>query len=230
MTFGQFLFDAWLARQQPVHRLVEFAFLSGIEMEKIAEAAVECVGVESTSGGKFGGRIEDTGGDHSNDEIARAAGKRIEDGIQMEIAQGAEHGSHMAMRERAGDEERVRQCSAGGGQGAGQSESESIDLMGWEMGKVCEGAGLDLTVVAVGFAEEDGGRGVTVGYGGDVHAYRISPNKGNSKGAISSYMPTLYCQKLNYLNESKRVHPIGRKNFGLGERSPGIHHDRLQAL
>src|SRR5450432_2180356 len=98
MTFGQFLFDAWLARQQPVHRLVEFSFVSGIEMEKIAEAAVECVGVESTSGGKFGGWIEDASGDHGDDEISRAARKRIENGIQLEIAQAAEHGSNMAMR------------------------------------------------------------------------------------------------------------------------------------
>src|SRR5450432_2817136 len=174
MTFGQLLFDAWLARQQPIHGVVEFAFLSGIEMEKIAEAAVECVGVESTSGSKFGGRIEDAGRDHSDDEIAWAAGSRIENGIQLEIAQAAEHGSDMAMRERAGDDERVRQWSAGGRQGAGQGESESFDLMGWEMGEVRESAGFDLAVVAVGFAEEDGGRGVAIGYGGNVHAYMLS--------------------------------------------------------
>jgi hypothetical protein len=42
------------------------------------------------------------------------------------------------------------------------------------MGDVGEGAGLDVAVFAVGFAEEDGGRGVAVGDGGHVHAYIIS--------------------------------------------------------
>ena len=36
--------------------------------------------------------------------------------------------------------------------------------------------GLDFAVLAVGFAKEDGGGRVTVGYGGDVHAYIISIN------------------------------------------------------
>jgi hypothetical protein len=41
------------------------------------------------------------------------------------------------------------------------------------MSDVGDGARLDFAVEAIGFAEEDGGRGVAVGYGGDVHAYRI---------------------------------------------------------
>jgi hypothetical protein len=43
-----------------------------------------------------------------------------------------------------------------------------------EMRKIGESPGLDFAVVAEGFAEEDGGRGVAIGYGGDVHAYTIS--------------------------------------------------------
>jgi hypothetical protein len=42
-----------------------------------------------------------------------------------------------------------------------------------EMSDVGDGASLDFTVEAVGFAEEDGGRRVAIGHGGDVHAYTI---------------------------------------------------------
>jgi hypothetical protein len=41
------------------------------------------------------------------------------------------------------------------------------------MGEIGEGAVADLAVAAEGLAEEDGGRGVAVGDGGDVHAYII---------------------------------------------------------
>ena len=41
------------------------------------------------------------------------------------------------------------------------------------MGDIGEGASLDFAVLTVGFAQEDGGRGVAVGDGGDVHAYII---------------------------------------------------------
>jgi hypothetical protein len=37
-----------------------------------------------------------------------------------------------------------------------------------EMRDVGDGAGLDFAVEAIGLAEEKGGRGVAVGYGGDL--------------------------------------------------------------
>jgi hypothetical protein len=41
------------------------------------------------------------------------------------------------------------------------------------MGDVGDGASLDFAFKTIGFAEEDGGRGVAVRYGGNVHAYII---------------------------------------------------------
>jgi hypothetical protein len=38
-----------------------------------------------------------------------------------------------------------------------------------EMRDVGDGASLDFAVEAIGLAEEKGGRGVAVGYGGDLH-------------------------------------------------------------
>jgi hypothetical protein len=42
------------------------------------------------------------------------------------------------------------------------------------VGEVGEGAVLDLAVLAEGFPEEDRGRGVAVGNGGDIHDFYIS--------------------------------------------------------
>jgi len=86
VAFGQLLLDARLPWQQPVHGLVEFSLVGGIDLEQLAETAVESVGVKTASGGEFGGRVEDAGEDHGEDEIALAAGTRIEDGIQLEVA------------------------------------------------------------------------------------------------------------------------------------------------
>jgi hypothetical protein len=42
------------------------------------------------------------------------------------------------------------------------------------VGEVGQGAVLNLAVVAKGFPEEDGGRGVAVGDGRDIHDFYIS--------------------------------------------------------
>ena len=45
--------------------------------------------------------------------------------------------------------------------------------MGAEMSDVGEGAGFDSPAFAIGFAEEDGGRGVAIGDRRHVHVYNI---------------------------------------------------------
>jgi hypothetical protein len=79
----------------------------------------------------------------------------------------------MTVRQGTRDVEGLWQRGGGDSQRAGQRQAESFNLMRGEMRDVGDGASLDLAVEAVGFAEEDGGRGVAIGYGGDVHAYII---------------------------------------------------------
>ena len=143
-------------------------------MEDLTETVVEGVAVKPASSGEFGSRLDDAGNDHGDDEIALAAGKRIEDGIQMQVAQATEYGGDMAVRQRTGDVEGLRQRSRGDSQRAGQCRAEGVNLMRGEMSDIGDGASFDFAVEAIGFAEEDGGRGVAVGHGGDVHAYIIT--------------------------------------------------------
>src|SRR5260370_11530394 len=125
---------------------------------------------------QFGGRVDDAGYDHGDDEIALWAGRGVEDGIQVQVAQATENCGDVAMRKGSSDEEGILQRRRRRSGRAGQDQAEGLDLMGGEMRDVGNGAGLDFAVLAVGFAEEDGGRRVAVGHGGDVHAYTIQIN------------------------------------------------------
>ena len=73
------------------------------------------------------------------------------------------------------------------------------------MREVGQGACFDLAVFTVGFAEEDGGRGVAIGHGGHVHAYMIWQHMPKCKRNLSIYMLTKRSRK--YLN------PLGTKDF-----------------
>ena len=171
VTFGEFPLDAGLLGEQPVHSLVEFGLIGGIHMEQLAETAVEGVGVKAASGSEFGCGVDDAGHDHSNDEIAVVAGKGVENGVELEVTEAVEDGHGVTVRKRAGNDKGLGQGRASRSERAGQSGTEGIDLMRAQVRDVGDGTGLDLAVEAEGFTEEDGGWGIAVGYGGDIHAY-----------------------------------------------------------
>jgi len=131
--------------------------------------------MEAASGGEFGGGIEDAGGDHGNGEIALTAGTGIENSGELKFAQGAEDGGHVTVRAGTFDEEGVWQGQPGSGDSAGKRGAKSIDLSGTEMRDVGDGAGSDLAVFPIGFAQENSGGRVAVRDLRYVHAYIISP-------------------------------------------------------
>jgi hypothetical protein len=92
----------------------------------------------------------------------------------MQVAQATEYGGDMAVRQRTGDVEGLRQRGRGDSQRAGQCRAEGVQLIRGEMSDIGNGASFDFAVEAIGFAEEDGGRGVAVRHGGDIHAYIIA--------------------------------------------------------
>ena len=150
-------------------------------MEHLTETVMERIGVKAASGSQLGGRIDDAGNDHGNDEIALTAGSRVEDGIQFQFVQATQDRGDMAVRKGAGDVKGLRQRRRGSGQRTGQGQAEGFDLMRGEMSDVGNGATFDFAALAIGFAEENSGRGVAVGYGGDVHAYIMWPIQQYSK-------------------------------------------------
>jgi hypothetical protein len=96
----------------------------------------------------------------------------IEEAMEMQLVKGAEDGGDMAVRARTDNVEGLRQRGTEGS-GALQDGAQGIDF-GWgPVGEIGDGAVVDLAVFAEAFAEEDGGRGVAIGDGGDVHVDRI---------------------------------------------------------
>jgi hypothetical protein len=76
-------------------------------VEEFAEATVESIGVKPASGSEFGGGIKNAGDDHGEHQIALTAGRGVEDSVELEVTEGAEHGGDMAMGAGASDEEGV---------------------------------------------------------------------------------------------------------------------------
>ncbi len=129
--------------------------------------------MKAASGGEFGARLDDARHDHGDDEVAPPAGGRIEEGIQLQVAEATQDCGDVAVRQRADDAETIRQSGGGDSRRTGEGEAEGFHLTSPEMSNVGQGTGFDFTVLAIGFTEEDGGRGIAVGDGGHVHAYII---------------------------------------------------------
>src|SRR2546426_7906599 len=121
----------------------------------------------------------------------------------------------MTVRQGSGDEEGLGQRGGGGGQRAGQCQAESVHLLRGEMSDVGDGASLDFSVEAVGFTEEDGGRGVAIGYGGDVHAYIIRQFIALYKHYIIRLHAYIICPKNSYCHQNKEISRFSGQNFGL---------------
>ncbi len=65
-----------------------------------------------------------------------------------------------------------------------QGAPEGFEAGRGPLGKIGEGTILDLAVVAEGFAEKEGGRGVAVGDGGNIHDFCISRSSSHIKTNI----------------------------------------------
>jgi hypothetical protein len=144
--------------------------------------------MERPGGSQFGAGIQNTGGDHRHAEITRTAGRRVKDGVQTELAEGADHSSDMAVGKRPQDLERV------GWRGNGGSAFENLaqrgDLLGRPVGDIGESAVVNFAVFAEGLAQQDGGRRAAVGDDRHVHVDMIARIIRNGKGIIIIYMTT----------------------------------------
>src|SRR6266404_6242644 len=95
-----------------------------------------------------------------------------------------------------------------------QGAAERLDARRLPMGEIGEGAVFDFTVLAVGLAKENGGRGVAVGDGGDVHVDLIQLQISLVKEIINNYMST------NPTKKEIQIQPPSRLTQNLGEEEP----------
>ena len=82
----------------------------------------------------------------------------------------------------------------GHGSAAFEQHAQSFDQGGGPLRQIGQGALADLAGVAIGLAKQDGGRGVPVGDGFDVHGHLLSPCTSfisrNISDMVSQYMAT----------------------------------------
>jgi hypothetical protein len=126
----------------------------------------------------------------------------VDQAVELQTVQSAEDGGHVAVGAGADDVEGLRQRDTDGSS-AFQDGAECVDFGKRPMGDVGEGTVEDLAVETEGFTEEDGGRGVAVGYSGNVHVYIIQIIIHNINIYFTIYMTTKIaanpatCVKLN---------------------------------
>src|SRR5437016_1475139 len=83
------------------------------------------------------------------------------------------------------------------------------------MSNVGEGASLDFAVLAIGFAEKDGGRGVAIGDGSDVHAYIIWQHMRLYKHYIALLHAYKDEHETTQRHQNKEISLFMGQNFGL---------------
>ena len=86
---------------------------------------------------------------------------------------------------------------------AAEDLTQGLDTSRSPGGEVGEGAGFDFALVPEGLAEEDGWRRVTIGDGGDVHAYLIAQYKPSVKDIMS-----ITCLQKTRRPKTSKQHPL----------------------
>ena len=97
MALCQALFDTPLAPHQPVHRLVQLVLVDCTQLQDLAQGGDCALRVQGAGSGQFGAGVDDAGDDHGDDQIAQAAGGTSDEGMQVELLEGAEDGGDVAV-------------------------------------------------------------------------------------------------------------------------------------
>ena len=159
---GQLLLDAPLALKQPVHGLVQVVGIGVLQGELRGQGG----GVPEPGGGQLGGGLQQALNDQGQDQVALPRRPGIDQGGEPEAPDDLEHDLDMAMGERAFDDEEFIGRHHGD---VLEDEPEPLDLFRRPVGEVGDGAFADAFAFAPALPEEDGGAGVPVGDGVDVH-------------------------------------------------------------
>ena len=98
---GERRLDRRLALPEPVERDIELVLVDRPQTEDLAKAGSRGERVEHAGGGELGGRRNQPRHDHRDDEVTTTVATRPEQTIESDVAQGAEYGRDMAVRQCA---------------------------------------------------------------------------------------------------------------------------------
>src|SRR6266704_3541396 len=162
MASSQLLLNPFLPLQKPVHGLVEI-ILAGLSHPQLFGKGG---GVPLPCGRQFRSRGNQSLDDHGYHQVSFAAMLRREDSLQLEFADHVQDGLHVAVRKSLlGGAQILR-----GDQGlVAQQAAKGFDFLLGPIGEIGQGALAGFVAFAPAFAEEDGGWGIAIGDGGDIH-------------------------------------------------------------
>src|SRR5260370_32198577 len=188
MLAGERLLDRLLAVGEAVNGGIEFILVDRPKAENVAEAGSRGDRIEHTGGGELRGRRDQAGHDHGDDEIAGAVAGGAKNAVEADVAQRAEHGGDMAVRQGTADDDALLAGRRGGA--ALEERAQSLDEFARPIRKVDDGAFLDLCAIPIALAQQDGGWRIPVGNGFDIHGESMSQPKRKINHNITNYMAT----------------------------------------
>jgi hypothetical protein len=189
MAFGQDGFDGRLSYQQPVKGGVEFVVIDIAEAERFAEAGGRGGGRKGACRGELGHRVENAADQHGEDEVAAAIAVGAEDALEADLTGEADGCCDVAMRQTANDGKSVL---PGGNDGAAlEHATQAFDMGGGPVREVAQGALTKPAVLAIGLAQENGGRRIPVRDGSDIHGQCEIDSSLRYASQVGEYMATL---------------------------------------
>lgn len=192
MTFSQTGLDSGLLFQEPVHGRIEIVIVNSFKAKLTRQRG----GLPKADSGELGMRLQNTGRDHGQDLVTLRTRLGVDQFRHFQTAHGFQHGVDVAVCFGVDDIESLAWRNESF---ALQVASPQVDEAGVEVGKVGQGAFFDLTVfVAIGFTQQDGGWGIAVWYGFDIHGLIIAVLFPKVKIFITNYMATILGTNYNF--------------------------------
>ena len=148
--------DAFLPGPQPVHRRVQVVLIAAAQVQDLAQGAGGGGVPQPAGDGQLGIRPGHLRDRHRGHQVPLPRRGRVDQLLQAQGPQRAQHRGDVPVRQAAGDLERPVQ---GRGRGlALQHPGQGVDLGPGPGRQVGQGTVLHLPGLAVAFAEQDGGR------------------------------------------------------------------------
>src|SRR3972149_5270982 len=196
--------DASLPLQQPVHGLVQRAFLLDVDPQLQSQRGGGTLLHERRGGGKLGTRLDDSWHDEGGPQAAVLGSPRTQEPLQTDLAERAQYGRHVSVRKGAQD---LKGSAAGPGrQIAAEPTADGLDQVRGGGGEVGGGLVFDLAPLAIGAAQEVGfvdpalvgtpGCGYMDGPGSTSHA-DILRQSHDTVNTVSYILVATFCNELN---------------------------------
>jgi hypothetical protein len=154
---GQRVLDRLLPAVQVVHRRVQVILIAAAQVQDLAQRCGRGLAAQPAGDGQLGVRRDHLRGRHRGHQVPVPGRHRVDQLLQAQLAGRAEHGGDVAVRQAAGDLERLVE-GGGGRRLAFQHPGQGLDLDLGPGRQVGQGPVLDLAVLAVAFPQQDRGR------------------------------------------------------------------------